>query len=199
MAKLTLPMPPDTLFHHQGYYIGDGESEPINFAPATDLYEWVSENTLNESSDYYNPDFEHIALCNEPEFLQFMWASSGYVKAERAVLGTCEKVSFMAGGWKKARQEKQMRDWFGLVPTYLITLDAEYFVKATDNERLALIEHELAHIGVKRDEDGNMLFSEMTGLPKHYLANHDIEEFYSVIERYKDNADIKAMKERISH
>ena len=38
----------------------------------------------------------------------------------------------------------------------------------------------------------------MTGLPKHYLANHDVEEFYTVVERYKDNADIKEIRERIS-
>jgi hypothetical protein len=32
------------------------------------------------------------------------------------VLGQCEKVMFNVGGWRKARQEQQMRDWFGFVP-----------------------------------------------------------------------------------
>ena len=191
------PLPPKSILDYsQG---DDDETSFIEFAPASDLREFVTETILNENHELYNPAFEHITLLNEPEFLQFLWASDGFNKAEKRVLGQCERVSFMAGGWKKARQEKQMRDWFGFTPTYLITLDAYYCAQCTTDEYLALIEHELAHIGVKRDEDGNMLFSDVTGLPKHYLANHDIEEFYSVIERYKDNADIKAMKDKVAN
>ncbi len=87
-------------------------------------------------------------------------------------------------GWRKARQEQQMRDWFGFVPTYLITIDATFCDKANDREFCALLEHELYHIGVERDEDGEMIFSSSTGLPKHYLAGHDVEEFVGVTKRW---------------
>ena len=176
------------------------EEEAIRLAPAPELKEWVVKNWLTLGGELHNPDHDHIAelLHDNEEFLAFAWASSAALAKNRMVLGQCEKVMFNVGGWKKARQEQQMRDWFGFTPTYLITLDAYYCSQCTTDEYLALIEHELAHIGVKRDEYGNMLFSDMTGMPKHYLANHDIEEFYSVIERYKDNADIKAMKERLT-
>ncbi len=50
------------------------------------------------------------------------------------VLGQCEKVMFNVGGWRKARQEQQMRDWFGFVPTYLITVDASFCERANDTE-----------------------------------------------------------------
>ena len=91
---------------------------------------------------------------------------------------------FNVGGWRKARQEQQMRDWFGFVPTYLITIDATFCDKANDREFCALLEHELYHIGVERDEDGEMIFSSSTGLPKHYLAGHDVEEFVGVTKRW---------------
>ena len=103
------------------------------------------------------------------------------------VLGQCEKVMFNVGGWRKARQEQQMRDWFGFVPTYLITIDATFCDKANDREFCALLEHELYHIGVERDEDGEMIFSSSTGLPKHYLAGHDVEEFVGVTKRWGES------------
>ena len=100
------------------------------------------------------------------------------------VLGQCEKVMFNVGGWRKARQEQQMRDWFGFVPTYLITVDASFCERANDTEFCYLLEHELYHIGVMRDEDGEIIYSDSTGLPKHYLAGHDVEEFVGVVKRW---------------
>ena len=70
-----------------------------------------------------------------------------------------------------------MRDWFGYVPVYLITVDASFCENSNDREFCRLIEHELYHIGVERDEDGEIIYSDMTGLPKHYLAGHDVEVF----------------------
>ena len=47
-----------------------------------------------------------------------------------------------------------------------------------------MLEHELYHIGVMRDEDGEIVYSDSSGLPKHYLAGHDVEEFIGVVKRY---------------
>ncbi|MEW7126132.1 putative metallopeptidase, partial [Acinetobacter baumannii] len=96
---------------------------------------------------------------------------------------------------RKARQAQQMRDWFGFVPTYLITIDATFCDKANDREFCALLEHELYHIGVERDEDGEMIFSSSTGLPKHYLAGHDVEEFVGVTKRWGASQSVKRIVE----
>lgn len=77
---------------------------------------------------------------------------------------------FRAGGWQKARQEQQMREWFGDEPTYLITLAADY---------CALVEHELYHITQATDEYRAPKFTQ-DGLPKLYLSGHDVEEFVGV-------------------
>ncbi|MBR7713736.1 hypothetical protein KC099_11065 [Acinetobacter nosocomialis] len=173
------------------------EDEAIRLAPAPDLMNWVITNFLTIGGPLHNPDHDHIAelLHDNEEFLAFAWASSACMAKKRMVLGQCEKVMFNQGGWKKARQEQQMRDWFGYVPVYLITIDASYCDQATDRDFCALIEHELYHIGVERDEDGEALYSEMTGLPKHYLAGHDVEEFIGVTKRWGADESVKRLVE----
>ncbi|MER8308112.1 putative metallopeptidase [Acinetobacter baumannii] len=185
------PFPPQELIDKAD------EEEAIRLIPAPDLKKWVVANYLTIGGPLYNPDHNHIAelLDDNDEFLAFAWASSAYKSKQAMVLGQCEKVMFNAGGWRKARQEQQMRDWFGFVPTYLITVDATFCDKANDREFCALLEHELYHIGVERDEDGEMIFSSSTGLPKHYLAGHDVEEFIGVTKRWGASQSVKRIVE----
>ncbi|HCI7192785.1 putative metallopeptidase [Acinetobacter baumannii] len=185
------PFPPQELIDKAD------EEEAILLAPAPDLMNWVIANFLTIGDPLYNPNPDHIAelIHDNEEFLAFAWASSACMAKKRMVLGQCEKVMFNQGGWKKARQEQQMRDWFGYVPAYLITIDASYCDQATDRDFCALIEHELHHIGVERDEDGDPLISEMTGLPKHYLAGHDVEEFVGVVKRWGADESVKRLIE----
>jgi Putative phage metallopeptidase len=173
------------------------EDEAIRLAPAPDLMNWMITNFLTIGGPLHNPDHDHIAelLHDNEAFLACAWASSACVAKKRMVLGQCEKVMFNQGGWKKARQEQQMRDWFGYVPTYLITIDASFCEQATDRDFCALIEHELYHIGVERDEDGEPLYSDMTGLPKHHLAGHDVEEFVGVVKRWGADESVKRLVE----
>ena len=170
----------------------DLEYDPIDFEPAHDLRTWMLEMFVYEDGALFNPEHAHIAFF-ERDFFAVLWASSAFIKAEKMVLGQCERISINAGGWKKARQEKQLQNWFGYVPTYMITIDAQYAAEASDADFCALIEHELCHIGVKRDPDGNMLVSNMTGMPKHYLRGHDVEEFNTVVERYGASDAVQTM------
>ncbi|MEW5969279.1 MAG: putative metallopeptidase [Pseudomonadota bacterium] len=185
------PFPPQELIDKAD------EEEAIRLAPAPDLMNWVIANFLTIGGPLHNPDHDHIAelIHDNEEFMAFAWASSACMAKKRMVLGQCEKVMFNQGGWKKARQEQQMRDWFGYVPVYLITIDASYCDQATDRDFCALIEHELYHIGVERDEEGDPLISEMTGLPKHYLAGHDVEEFVGVVKRWGADESVKRLIE----
>lgn len=108
-------------------------------------------------------------------------------------MGQAEKFAPMAGGWRKLRQEKQMIDWFGCIPDFIITIDAQYASQASDVDFCALIEHELYHIGAKRDEDGNYLVSTSTGEYKYYLRPHDVEEFFGVVQRYGASESVQKM------
>lgn len=185
------PYPPDSLLGL------DPEYDPIDFEPAHDLRKWILETFVYEEGELYNPDHDHIQMF-ERDFFDVLWASSAFVKAEQVVLGQTERVMINMGGWKKARQELQLRNWFGHIPTYIITIDAQFASQASDTDFCALIEHELYHIGVKRDQDGNILVSQMTGEPKHFLRGHDVEEFHGVVQRYGASESVQKMVELVN-
>lgn len=170
MTVIKRPYPPESLF------TGEGESL---FRPAREVGEWVRSEVLEESGMLHNPEHKHLLWAD----LEFLWAAEGYTQKQRRVVGTAEQVTFRAGGWQKARQEEQMRQWFGRVPTYLITLDAQYAANADDIAWCALVEHELYHVAQAKDEFGAPAFTK-EGIPKLCIRGHDVEEFVGVVRRY---------------
>lgn len=174
----TRPMPPESF------------TDPLasRYMPAPEVLKWARAEILTEGGQLHNPDFEHLEYAD----VQFLWAPQGFVKAGRTVLGQCEEVTFRCGPWQKGRQQQQMIDWFGFVPGYLITLDAEYCLKCSDVEFCALVEHELYHIAQELDEFGSPAFNKF-GLPKLCIRGHDVEEFVGVVRRYGASEDVQRM------
>lgn len=198
MTDLVRPFPPVNFLDQAKADLESGLDPVVELIPAPEVLAWVKRTFLTIGSPLYNPEHEHIAdLIDAAKegtgFLTFAWASAPAKNKNSLVLGQCERVAFRAGGWQKARQEQQMREWFGFTPTYLITLDASFCETATDREFCALVDHELCHIGVERDEEGEMITSNVTGLPKHRLVNHDVEEFFDTVRRWGANSDTKRL------
>jgi hypothetical protein len=173
------PLPPESLF----------ESPWLSFAPAPELRKWASDMFLVESAPLHNEDHAHL----EHAGVEFLWASGGFNKQGRTVLGQCEEVTFRAGPWQKGRQEQQMREWFGQVPDFVITLDADYSRKCSDAEFCALVEHEMYHVGHLNDEYGAPAFYKDSGLPKLGMRAHDVEEFIGVVRRYGASKDVQRL------
>lgn len=169
-------------------------AEIPGFTPAPEIFDFVQATFFNSESPVYNPDHDHLHHLEMPD-LSFLWATQGFKKQGRFVLGECEKVMFQAGGWRRSRQEHQMFDWFGDVPKFLITLDAEFCRECSDDAFCALIEHELYHIGHMKDELGEPAYSMATGLPKIGIQGHDVEEFVGVVKRYGMSEDVKRLVE----
>src|SRR5690554_2969470 len=140
--------------------------------PAPELGQWVQDTILAEGGPLHNPDHANLIDAD----VEFLWASAAFSKRGRTVVGQAEQVMFRAGGWQKARQEQQMRDWFGRVPAFIITLAADYCAQCSDAEFCALVEHELYHIAQAQDAFGAPKFTQ-EGLPKLELRGHDVEEF----------------------
>ena len=180
------PYPPENLL------LIDPVEDGIQFDPAFELKDWIWKTFIEDDGLLHNKEHEHLNYVSKNIF-EVLWASSAFIKSEKFVLGQTEKVMINAGGWKKYRQENQLISWFGHVPTYIITIDAQFTSQASDADFCALIEHELCHIGVKRDEDGEMLFSPITGEPKLYLRGHDVEEFHTVVQRYGASESVQKM------
>jgi hypothetical protein len=165
------PSPPEILFDESNWV--------KHFVPADGIAHWVATTLLDESSPLYNEDHKHLHFAD----IEYLWAATANNRQMRRVVGQCEEVTFRAGAWQKGRQEQQMKEWFGRVPAYLITLDAHYARECSDTEFCALVEHELYHIAQKRDAFDNPDFTR-DGLPKLGIQSHDVEEFVGIVRRY---------------
>lgn len=164
------PYPPENIL--------DYGSAP--FVPAPDVWDWVSEQILNESGAIHNPDHEHLQHAH----IGFIWAGTPNARRGRKVIGQAEEPVFRCGAWQKGRQEQQIIEWFGQIPDFLITLDAEYCRKCNDTEFAMLVEHELSHCAQAKDPFGAPKFNRDTGAPVFTLIDHDVSEFIGVVARY---------------
>ncbi|WP_144938389.1 putative metallopeptidase [Pseudomonas alabamensis] len=160
----------------------------IALLPALNVWEWIKNEILADTGSLHNPDHAHLLDAS----VQVLWASQSFAKQGRTVLGQAEQVMHRAGGWQKARQEQQMREWFGEEPQFLITLAADYCAQCTDAEFCALVEHELYHITQATDQYGAPKFTQ-DGLPKLEMRGHDVEEFIGVVRRYGASNDVQQL------
>lgn len=150
------------------------------FAPAPDVLEWIRGVILDPAGELYNPDHAHLADAS----IGILWTTAVCRSKGRTVIGMAEIPAFRCNQWQRARQEQQLREWFGSVPDFVITFDAFYSDQARDIEFLALVEHELYHCSQAEDEFGEPRFNKETGLPIYSIKGHDVEEFVGVVRRY---------------
>ncbi|WP_286898226.1 MULTISPECIES: putative metallopeptidase [Pseudomonas] len=164
------------------------ESLWLTLRPAPEVWEWIQREILATTGSIHNEEHGHLIDAS----VGVMWASSSFAKKGRSVLGQAEQLMIRAGGWQKARQEQQMRDWFGEEPEFLITLAADYCAQCTEAEFCALVEHELYHIAHKLDKYGAPAFTQ-DGMPKLEMRGHDVEEFVGVVKRYGASNDVQQL------
>lgn len=164
------PMPPMELFEPAG---------PA-FVPSSDLSVWAKDTFIASGAPLQNPDHSHL----EGAEIGFLWTSVMATRHMNAIAGQAEIPRFQGSKWSKARQEQQIEAWFGMMPDFLITIDARYAAQCDDVTFCALVEHELYHCGQELDQFGAPKFNRTTGLPCYAIKGHDVEEFVGVIRRY---------------
>lgn len=167
------PMPPSEV-------VTMAEASRQIFAPAIDLVEWVRAQLLDERGALFNPQHGHLRGAT----IGALWTNVEYLRQQRRIVGQAEMPAFMAGGWKRARQEAQMVEWFGQMPDFVLTFDALYAEACEDAAFCALVEHELYHCAQALDSFGMPKFNQSTGLPVWAIRGHDVEEFVGVVQRY---------------
>lgn len=164
----------------------------ITFVPAPELVEWVLATFVEDEGKLFNPDHFHLNSAS----IGILWTNVANSRKGRRIVGKCEEgqPSGMIGKWGKARAEEQIVGWFGHVPDFIITIDAEYAMSCSDAEFCALVEHELYHAAQETDPFGAPKFRKSTGLPVFTLREHDVEEFVGVVRRYgADASGVRAM------
>lgn len=165
------------------------EDVEIRFAPAPDLIGWVRATFIADDASLQNEDHRHLNQAN----IGALWTNVPNARAGRSIAGQCEMGLPPAGKWLRGRIERQLMDWFGDVPDFLLTFDATYASQCSDAEFMALVEHELYHCGQERDVFGAPKFRK-TGLPAFAIRGHDVEEFVGVVRRYgADASGVRAM------
>lgn len=185
----TIPIPPGEFF----------DDDPFNldkiFIPAPEINTFVADAILAEASPLYNEEHIHLTTAR----IGFLWTAVPNKRNMRRVVGEAEILNFKGGAWQKARQEKQIVDWFGGVPDFVVTLDAGYVAgECGDVEFLALLEHELYHCGQAVDEFGFPKFRQSDGRPIFGIRGHDVEEFTGIIRRYGVGAASQNVRDMIT-
>ncbi len=164
------PMPPAEIF--------EDTAEPL-FFPVPELIEWLKATFIADDAPLHNEDHRHLAWAS----LGALWTNVPNGRAGRRIIGQCEMGLPPMSKWGRAKVERQLLDWFGELPTFLLTFDAEYARDCGDAEFMALVEHELYHAGQERDPFGAPKFRK-NGLPAFAIRGHDVEEFVGVVRRY---------------
>lgn len=157
----------------------DPQSGEVVFAAAGDVCEWARAAFMAENSPLYNSEHDHLVEAH----VGVLWTNAPNAKNGNRVVGTAEIPTVNGSKWLKLRMEWQLRQWFGAVPDFLITLDAVYAAAASDALFCALVEHELLHCGQAKDEFGQPRFTR-EGAPVLTIRGHDCEEFVSIVARY---------------
>lgn len=152
------------------------------FEPSAELSSWVTATFLEPGGYLANADHGHLLQAS----IGFLWTNVEHVKKGRHVIGTAEAGAPKGsmGKWHRSRAERQVIDWFGSVPDFVITIFAPWWVMVDNDHRCALIEHELYHCAQDTDEFGQPKFSKQTGRPVFTIRGHDVEEFVGVVRRY---------------
>lgn len=161
------PYPPDEC----------GEDVPECFLPAPDFAEWIRDTFINGSGPLASDEHAHLADAS----IGVLWTNAINVTKMRVVLATAEIPGIQAGGWRRARHEFQLRQWFDVVPDFLLTFSAPDCARLDDRAFCALVMHELLHCAQAEDQYGSPKFNQETGLPIFAIRGHDVEEFTSVV------------------
>lgn len=149
------------------------------FEPDVGFADWIKATFIAGDGPLKNPDHEHLADAD----IGVLWTRTPAVRHMNAIAGQAEIPRFQGGKWSKRRQEQQMEEWFGEVPDFVLTFDANYAQQCDDMTFCALVEHELYHCSQERDQYGAPRFNSM-GMPIFAIRGHDVEEFVGVVRRY---------------
>lgn len=173
--------------------VEDSEPEGRAFSPAPEVAAWVEDTLFDEASSVANPDHAHLIGAH----IGYLWTTIENTNKGRRVIGQCETGNPQGtmGKWSRARAVQQITDWFGSIPAFIITLDADYCRQCGDAEFMALVEHELYHAAQDVDSFGAPKFNRSTGEPVYVVRGHDVEQFVGVVRRY--GADAAGVREMV--
>ena len=165
---MTRPLPP-----HLPRYTITFQPDPHG------LGEWARKTFIDTGSPLTNEDHKHLREAS----IGWLWTGTPSEHRGRRLAGEARMPRTGGARWSQLMGVAQLEGWFGKVPDFLITIDADLATQATDDQFCALIEHELYHCGQQTGLFGEPLFTQ-EGRPRYAIRGHDVEQFIGVVERY---------------
>lgn len=124
---------------------------------------------------------EHVHLVDGEAAINWLLKRDFKVKGGRQIIGTAHLPRVQ--GDLNPCFEWLVERLFGRFPDFLIVLDCEYWLNASDRNREILVYHELMHCIHKVDGFGDPRYDE-NDRPLWGIRGHDVEEFTAVVRRY---------------
>ena len=150
------------------------------FLPDQDgLGEWARATFINDDAPLLNSDHAHLRQA----IIGWLWAYEPSEHRGKRLAGECRMPRPAGARWSQMMGEQQLRELFGGVPDFIITIDAELARMAEADQFCALVEHECYHAAQETDAFGAPRFNR-DGRPIFTMRGHDVEQFLGVVERY---------------
>lgn len=112
----------------------------------------------------------------------------GYLKTDEEIrMQGREKAAYViiptAMGQNRKIFNWALAEVFGHLPDAMMVVNEDAWIGMTQDQKIALVYHELSHIAQKTTKDGDPIYTE-EGQPVLNLVGHDTEEFVSVADRF---------------
>lgn len=112
----------------------------------------------------------HEELQRENARIVLAWCTSWKPDVDgRVTIGKCKKASDL---------DRELAPF-----DFVILLSRDFWLRATDTQKAALVDHELMHAAVKYDADGQPVI-DARGRTVFRTRKHDLEEFADVVARH---------------
>lgn len=142
-------------------------------------------------------EFEEHSDIRGGALIDFMFRMVEKRKHGRRIAGMCYCKPAAMGDLQDLFADLLERK-LGRMPDFLVLLDWQFWVEASEHQREILIHHELCHAAQARDVFGGPRFTR-EGLPVWSLKAHDLEEFRASVRRYGvHNDDIESFLRAIT-
>lgn len=106
--------------------------------------------------------------------IEFVWRDRASSSRDRTVLAKARKITGLnaflvnhASGVVNGSEANE--------PFFVVEVAFDTWGRLTPEQRVALVDHELCHLSVDRDDDGGLVLS---------LRGHDLEEFGCIVRRH---------------
>lgn len=113
---------------------------------------------------------QHQELVNA--HIEYVFIAKAPTSRGRSVLGRARKLTGLSA-WL-SHPEQHQGSFAEPFPYFVIEISHDTWRDLDDNQRIALVDHELSHCSVGQDDEGATVLA---------MRHHDVEEFLGVITR----------------